>query len=1480
MGLHLNKVEAASGATSPVPANWNFEAPANQEVGTPPTNYDFGSGGTGWTKTGSGTVTYTGGYAQLSGSSPTYLTSSTFTLDAYAEQITVTFKATSGRNFVYFLLYNASGGQILADTLVDCNPCSQTAWTTKSILLPPSSPGASVYIKFQKSYTGTFQIDDAGLQYDSTPQWIRSSGGNNYSIQSDDAQGNYLKFVAGHWKSQAFTLISDTAELDYAYEGTGSHYIQFIIRKVSDNSQIGYADGGSSCSCSRAWTKLVATINAGNAGQAVYIHIQTTGTSPIYIDNAMANSWGTWARLGFPSLKSLDPVDVGSGQFTHSHTDVAVPGKGVPLEFTRSYQSASYLATDLGRNWRHNYAGSLYIYSNSSVRVFYPSGGSAYFAHSSGTFTAESGVFDLLVKNGDNTYTLTTVTAAKYNFSTAGKLTSIVDRNGWTTTITYDGSGFIDEVEDAGGRILDFTTDGSGRITEIEDPLGRTVDFDYDANNDLVEVTDVKGGTTTYEYSSHRMTSLTDSNAHLQNENIYDAANRVVEQTDAIGGKACIYYGSAPSYTSAACTGPTNTPAAGQTVTVDPRGLETIYDFDTRFRTTSVTDQDGNFTSFTLDSSDNRTCVTDPLGHKTGFTYDSLGNVTHVIDAENTDTSCALKSGGVQSTFAYTAKNDIDLETDPLGRQTDYVYDANGNLTDVIRKDASSNVKLRTCLTRPTSGTNEGLVTEIIESTTLTNCTGNTTKFEYDSYGNQTAVIDARFSSQGSPPKTEIEYDLGGRRETVTNELGHTTTFTYDEQNNVLTAEDGLGNLTKSTYDAKGNLLTVTDANREAVSTAESGAACGSAGTGDGDDDDSDTVIDDGCPSVIYAYDNADRLTSVVDALGHQTTYGYDANGNRTSVTNANRQAVSAAESGAACGSAGTGDGDDDDSDTVIDDGCPSVIYAYDNLNQLESQTDALGNVWSYEYDVAGRLETRTDAKSQVTTYGYSDRNQLTSIDYPVGTSDVSFDYDEVGNRIEMVDGTGTTTYTPDALNRLSSVAFPGSRIVGYTYDAVGNRETVTYPGGSDEVTYGYDEANNLTSVTDWNSQVTAYDYDDAGLLETVTLPSGTGIVGAYGYDNADRLTSIDWVKGGSTTVASVDYTLDAAGNRLTKNGDDYTYDAADRLSAVEGVSYSFDENGNQTDRGADSFDWDAEDRLTSATVSSATTTFIYNGDGLRDSLTFNSVTTTSTWDVATSIPQVLDDETLKYVYGLGRISQVGASATYYYLADGLGSTMALVDSTGTVVNTYDYDVFGAVRGSTGSQSNEFKFTGEQADSSTGMEYLRARYYNVDTGQLLSRDPLSFQSTWSGQKYQFANSDPINFTDPLGLDPDDDRRPPPVAIPITKGERQCQEGWNHCRQTMGFGILQDEFNSGDPHRIQRAIQVISDVCKDFLNMCLNKPSEGFQFRAAAQRMQHAIEADNTSLYRRLLTTLKAPFTGSGGLLSSRGSKEGRFNLCR
>jgi RHS repeat-associated protein len=150
--------------------------------------------------------------------------------------------------------------------------------------------------------------------------------------------------------------------------------------------------------------------------------------------------------------------------------------------------------------------------------------------------------------------------------------------------------------------------------------------------------------------------------------------------------------------------------------------------------------------------------------------------------------------------------------------------------------------------------------------------------------------------------------------------------------------------------------------------------------------------------------------------------------------------------------------------------------------------------------------------------------------------------------------------------------------------------------------------------------------------------------------------------------------------------------------------------------------------------------------------MTISSSTVYFTWDANRSIPQVVDDETCQYVYGIGRIAQAGSSATHYYLSDGLGSTMALTDKDGDVVNTYDYDVFGAVRGMTGAQPNDFTFAGEQVDGSSDLYYLRARYYDAEVGRFISKDPKAVFPGWNQHPCGYAGANPLTYADPRGMD--------------------------------------------------------------------------------------------------------------------------------
>lgn len=150
-------------------------------------------------------------------------------------------------------------------------------------------------------------------------------------------------------------------------------------------------------------------------------------------------------------------------------------------------------------------------------------------------------------------------------------------------------------------------------------------------------------------------------------------------------------------------------------------------------------------------------------------------------------------------------------------------------------------------------------------------------------------------------------------------------------------------------------------------------------------------------------------------------------------------------------------------------------------------------------------------------------------------------------------------------------------------------------------------------------------------------------------------------------------------------------------------------------------------------TVGSATTSYLYNGPDIEAEY--------QTWTAPSA----------QYTHGPNwddPISRITSTATQYYHADGLGSVVAVTDSTGATSGTERFDVFGNKNNlaSTGTIP-QYGYTGREPDN-TGLIYYRARYYDPSIGRFTQRDPIGLSGGIN--QYTYVGNNPVNYTDPQG----------------------------------------------------------------------------------------------------------------------------------
>jgi RHS repeat-associated protein len=224
----------------------------------------------------------------------------------------------------------------------------------------------------------------------------------------------------------------------------------------------------------------------------------------------------------------------------------------------------------------------------------------------------------------------------------------------------------------------------------------------------------------------------------------------------------------------------------------------------------------------------------------------------------------------------------------------------------------------------------------------------------------------------------------------------------------------------------------------------------------------------------------------------------------------------------------------------------------------------------------------------------------------------------------------------------------------------------------------------------------------------------------------------------------------------------DYTFAADNRIAGGGGLTFAHDANGNLTGISgtpSTTLGYDALDRLTSVQRGADLIEYAYDPLGQRVSRTVNGLTERWVVDPSAYFSRVLMETDAEgnplayYVHGMGLIAMItptGETYTYHY--DWRGSTVALTDGSGAVVNRYGYDAWGNPGTNSFEQvANPFRFVGRLGvmDEGNGLLYMRARYYLPALGRFTSKDPVG---TLGGPNfYAYARNDPVGLMDPLGL---------------------------------------------------------------------------------------------------------------------------------
>ena len=835
----------------------------------------------------------------------------------------------------------------------------------------------------------------------------------------------------------------------------------------------------------------------------------------------------TECEASCPRSRSCAPTDKASntstslseGNLLETYAGPAIAGgSGAALSLDLSFNSNladgsnGRVNTVLGVGWTHNFNVFLFRQRSEMFRSAGNGRVNKFSPVSSTSYRSTEGYFSILNR-----------TATGFTLRYKGGASETFAMIPGSSTLNGQPVYWLQQMTDRLGNVTTLNYSG-GLLASITNAYGRSLTLTYSTARKLVSITDPLGRTTTVQYDSSnaRVMRIVDPTGKAV-QYTYNALYQITRKLDKDGRSFTFGYQvdkpvSVTDGAGASLLTQTNTSNWATDSTTLGTQLMRLYIPST----TSRTDGNGQIWQYDYDASGYITGVRAPDGAVTRYTYDPATlNVATVTDANNRTTS-----------YQYDSQGNLTRETNPLGHVTTYTYepvfnqmtsmtDANGRVTTYDIDPANGN---RLKETDPLGGTRVWTYDSHGNVLTETDKNGNVSQHGYDAFGNRIQTTDA----VGKPEErtTTYTYDAVGNRTTRTDDNSHTTRYAYDALNRLVKETDPAGKITGYAYDGQGNRVQVTDRNGNITR---------------------------------FQFDLRQRLVKTTDALNQSTTQTYDGNGNRVSLTDKNGHATT---------------------------------FQYDTQNRLVKTTDAETNVSSMQYDPVGNVLTQTDANGHATKYTYDALNRrMSSLDAENNLT--RYAYDSVGTPVcaectgptrgsslitQQSDANGKFTYFKyDGLDRLSrqvrkqtdiaNTIDADDAVTRYSYDAHGNRLTLTEPNGNTMSTT-YDGLHRTTRETNAAGDTTRYQYDGVNNVTRVIAPNGNQTTSTY--DVLDRVTEVNDNEG---LVAR--YSYDFEGNRLSQcdgnlNCTTRVYDAIYRVVQTidalgQPTKHAYDPVGNLT---------------------------------------------------------------------------------------------------------------------------------------------------------------------------------------------------------------------------------------------------------------------------------------------------------------------------